>query len=272
MPQYPGGFGGGLGGLYPGGTQGLYPGMGGGFGVPGFGVPQGQPGFGGQQPGFGGQYPGQGPPQGQYPPQGPPPGQYPPQGQYPGPPQGPPQGPPPGQGAAVDVPDTPVTQAPPAFQPVQPEQPAEEVEAAVSVPSTPATSSAKCGVGRNKIKYNEDGEEIEQIQRITGKHPLRVAGGWPADRNEWPWIAMMMNRGRQFCDGSIIDEYHILTAAHCVAQMRKSDVASLKVRLGAHNLQNSANEAGVQDIGVKLVVKHKDFTMETLHSDIAILA
>ena len=53
--------------------------------------------------------------------------------------------------------------------------------------------------------------------------------------------------------------------------MRKSDVASLKVRLGAHNLQNSANEAGVQDIGVKLVVKHKDFTMETLHSDIAIL-
>merc|ERR1711923_596474 len=39
MPQYPGGFGGGLGGLYPGGTQGLYPGMGGGFGAPGFGVP-----------------------------------------------------------------------------------------------------------------------------------------------------------------------------------------------------------------------------------------
>ena len=53
--------------------------------------------------------------------------------------------------------------------------------------------------------------------------------------------------------------------------MRKSDVASLKVRLGAHNLKNSANEAGVQDIDVKLVVKHKDFTMETLHSDIAIL-
>ena len=46
--------------------------------------------------------------------------------------------------------------------------------------------------------------------------------------------------------------------------MRTSDVASLKVRAGAHNLQNSASEAGVQDVGVKLVVKHKDFTMETL--------
>lgn len=100
---------------------------------------------------------------------------------------------------------------------------------------------------------------------------MRVAGGWPADKNEWPWIVMMMNRGRQFCDGSIIDEYHILTAAHCVAQMRTSDVASLKVRAGAHNLQNSASEQGVQDVSVKLVVKHKEFTMETLHSDIAIL-
>lgn len=53
--------------------------------------------------------------------------------------------------------------------------------------------------------------------------------------------------------------------------MRASDVTSLTVRAGAHNLQNSAREAGVQDVGVKLVVKHKDFTMETLHSDIAIL-
>merc|ERR1712109_185499 len=43
------------------------------------------------------------------------------------------------------------------------------------------------------------------------------------------------------------------------------------VRAGAHNLKNSANEEGTQNIGVKLVVKHKDFTMQTLHSDIAIL-
>ena len=62
-----------------------------------------------------------------------------------------------------------------------------------------------------------------------------------------------------------------MTIDYFIFRMRKSDVASLKVRLGAHNLKNSANEAGVQDIDVRLVVKHKDFTMETLHSDIAIL-
>lgn len=46
--------------------------------------------------------------------------------------------------------------------------------------------------------------------------------------------------------------------------MRASDVNTLTVRVGAHNLANSAREAGIQNVGVKLVVKHKDFTMETL--------
>jgi hypothetical protein len=47
-------------------------------------------------------------------------------------------------------------------------------------------------------------------------------------------------------------------------RMRASDVTTLTVRMGAHNLKESAREAGVQNHGVKLVVKHKDFTMETL--------
>ena len=46
--------------------------------------------------------------------------------------------------------------------------------------------------------------------------------------------------------------------------MRASDVNTLSVRAGAHNLQNSANEAGVQNVNVKLVVKNKKFSMSTL--------
>ena len=56
------------------------------------------------------------------------------------------------------------------------------------------------------------------MQRIHGEHPLRVVNGWPAQKNEWPWIAQLRNNGRQFCGGSLIDDRHILTAAHCVAQ------------------------------------------------------
>ena len=43
-----------------------------------------------------------------------------------------------------------------------------------------------------------------------------VHGGSDAERNEWPWMAMLIENGEQFCDGTIIDEYHVLTAAHCV--------------------------------------------------------
>merc|ERR1711899_51976 len=227
-------------------------------GGPGFGgPPQGGQGFGGPPPpGFGGPPPPGfgGPPQQQGPP---------PQQQGPPPQQPAPQRPPPQQPAPAPAPE-------PAPAPIEEVSVDDEI-ASTSSSSSGGTDYSVCGMGRNAIIYNEDGEEQEQEKRITGKHPLRVAGGWPADKNEWPWIVMMMNRGNQFCDGSIIDEYHILTAAHCVAQMRASDVTTLTVRAGAHNLKNSANEEGTQNFGVKLVVKHKDFTMETLHSDIAIL-
>lgn len=46
----------------------------------------------------------------------------------------------------------------------------------------------------------------------------RIVGGHNADPNEWPWIAVLFNGPRQFCGGSLIDNEHILTAAHCVAQ------------------------------------------------------
>lgn len=46
----------------------------------------------------------------------------------------------------------------------------------------------------------------------------RIIGGINALPNEWPWIAVLFNGGRQFCGGSLIDSNYILTAAHCVAQ------------------------------------------------------
>lgn len=46
----------------------------------------------------------------------------------------------------------------------------------------------------------------------------RIVGGQNSSPHEFPWIVVLFNKGRQFCGGSLIDNIHVLTAAHCVAQ------------------------------------------------------
>ncbi|CRL01385.1 CLUMA_CG014174, isoform A [Clunio marinus] len=98
----------------------------------------------------------------------------------------------------------------------------------------------------------------------------RIVGGQNADPNEWPWVAVLFNGGRQFCGGSLIDDIHILSAAHCVAHMSSWDVARLTVRLGDHNIRISTEVKHIER-KVKRVVRHKGFDSRTLYNDIAIL-
>ncbi|KAJ8918694.1 hypothetical protein NQ315_015014 [Exocentrus adspersus] len=98
----------------------------------------------------------------------------------------------------------------------------------------------------------------------------RIVGGHNADVNEWPWIAALFNGGRQFCGGSLIDNIHILSAAHCVAHMSSWDVARLTVRLGDHNIRTNSEIRHVEK-RVKRVVRHRGFDSRTLYNDIAIL-
>ncbi|KAL9706556.1 hypothetical protein quinque_010074 [Culex quinquefasciatus] len=98
----------------------------------------------------------------------------------------------------------------------------------------------------------------------------RIVGGHNADPNEWPWIAALFNNGRQFCGGSLIDNIHILTAAHCVAHMSSWDVARLSVKLGDHNIRSTTEVVHVER-KVKRLVRHRGFDSRTLYNDIAVL-
>ena len=45
----------------------------------------------------------------------------------------------------------------------------------------------------------------------------RIVGGTQAQKDSWPWQALLaVAGGSQFCGGSLIAEQWVLTAAHCV--------------------------------------------------------
>jgi len=106
-------------------------------------------------------------------------------------------------------------------------------------------------------------------QRFFAAMPY-IVNGYEAIKHEYPFMAALMNRNRQFCGGSLIDSKHVLTAAHCVAHMSKFDVQNLRVRLGDHNIR-SDNEANHVEKRVKRVIRHKGFSSTTLWNDVAIL-
>lgn len=105
---------------------------------------------------------------------------------------------------------------------------------------------------------------------LTRYSGLKIAGGGDALPGEFPWGVALFNRGRQFCGGSLIGPNHILTAAHCVAQMSSEDAKQVTVRLGDHNLEDPNDQPTIEK-RVKLIVKNKLFSMQTLYHDVAIL-
>jgi len=98
-----------------------------------------------------------------------------------------------------------------------------------------------------------------------------IVNGEEAIPHEFPFMAALMNRNRQFCGGSLIDDNHILTAAHCVAHMSKYDVQNLRVRLGDHNIKDGTSDGITIEKRVKRVIRHKGFSSSTLWNDVAIL-
>jgi len=105
---------------------------------------------------------------------------------------------------------------------------------------------------------------------LYNRPSTRIVNGNVAIQHEYPFMAVLLNRNRQFCGGSLIDSKHILTAAHCVAHMSKYDVQNLRVRLGDHNIKTSSDANHVEK-RVKRVIRHKGFSSSTLWNDVAIL-
>ncbi|XP_040887944.1 coagulation factor X [Toxotes jaculatrix] len=93
----------------------------------------------------------------------------------------------------------------------------------------------------------------------------RIVGGEDCPPGECPWQALLLNEeDRGFCGGTILNEYIILTAAHCMNQSRY-----IYVKLGEFDtLVDHGNEATHT---VETIITHNKYKPDTYHNDIALI-
>lgn len=107
---------------------------------------------------------------------------------------------------------------------------------------------------------------------------LRIVNGYTAKPGEFPFqVRLETIKGNDLysCGGVIMDEWHILTAAHCVHDRQKNGPSisvesdNVTARIGAHSFK------GGIEIGISRVSIHHDYEYDRHHdvatNDIAIL-
>uniref|UniRef100_A0AB38ZE62 Venom S1 protease 10 n=1 Tax=Ectomocoris sp. TaxID=3104572 RepID=A0AB38ZE62_9HEMI len=101
------------------------------------------------------------------------------------------------------------------------------------------------------------------------RSPGRIIGGEEAGLHEYPLIAALVTPKLMigFCGGSIITEYHVLTAAHCFPPMEGRELA---VSVGEHDLNRKDETPYTQVIPIERVIMHAEYTRLGQHNDIAL--
>ncbi|CAL8093646.1 unnamed protein product [Orchesella dallaii] len=113
------------------------------------------------------------------------------------------------------------------------------------------------------VKFRDDVSNADGAEE-------RVVGGKLLPKGEAPYMAVMTFRGKQVCGGSIIDDSHILTAAHCVSHLKPKVIPYLRLLIGDHDISDP-RDVQHQERNVSKIMYHKDFSVETLHDDVAMI-
>lgn len=92
----------------------------------------------------------------------------------------------------------------------------------------------------------------------------RIVGGQDTTINKHPHQVALLKGGGLICGGSIIKSNRILTAAHCVDNIRQP--SQLSVRAGSTNHKN-----GGQIVVVEKIIIHPQYDKKKVNNDIAIL-
>ncbi|KAK3530416.1 hypothetical protein QTP86_024457, partial [Hemibagrus guttatus] len=98
-----------------------------------------------------------------------------------------------------------------------------------------------------------------------GDGEKRIVNGEDCPPGECPWQALLINEDNMgFCGGTILNEYFILSAAHCMKLSR-----SIKVILGETYTMSWEGREAIHE--VEQVLVHTNYQPDTYHNDIALI-
>jgi secreted trypsin-like serine protease len=122
---------------------------------------------------------------------------------------------------------------------------------------------------------NPDRARVQALLATVPQHQAagngaEVVDGKPAKPGKWPFAVALLSKSNpdnyaaQFCGGSLIDDNHVLTAAHCV---EGASPTQIQVLVGTHSLVS-----GGRRVDVTRVTIHPDFAATPfLQADVAVL-
>ncbi|XP_078513823.1 coagulation factor X-like isoform X2 [Lissotriton helveticus] len=110
---------------------------------------------------------------------------------------------------------------------------------------------------------NDSRVQVDDIDSTDAQ--TRIVGGRDCSPGECPWQALLVNENQEgFCGGTILNEYFILTSAHCVNQSRYFEVVVGEV--------DTKKKEGTESVHmVERIFIHPIFVLQTYDYDIALL-
>ncbi|XP_030648452.1 coagulation factor IXb [Chanos chanos] len=98
----------------------------------------------------------------------------------------------------------------------------------------------------------------------------RIVGGNEATPGEVPWQVALINKktGAVFCGGSLLSEYWVITAAHCLVEDK---IGPFSVRAGEHNVLTSEGTESNHDVAEYHMHPRYDAKRNPYNHDIALL-
>ncbi|XP_035267505.1 coagulation factor IXa [Anguilla anguilla] len=153
-------------------------------------------------------------------------------------------------------------------QPLYTTQQALNTTISTTTPATPSKAQT-LSPSRSKLPF---WVRRPALPTIIAQHAVdkRIIGGYEVVQGEIPWQVALVDRPSQvvFCGGSILSEYWVITAAHCLVEGREK---SLIVRVGEHNILHTDGLEQDHKVAEQRLHPHYNPRMNLYNNDIALL-